>query len=234
MEYVIRQWYPDNQDFKEMLNDYSLKKEYTSKFLDASEAFAAAVEIGEKYPGIAILLYVAAVNVFAPGPDIVLREQIRSAKKLFIEKDIWGNEDVKATCKAAHEKANFIRISKFLEEEFTEALKQIPSVQGMSPEDLAKKEDEARKISEQIISFSHLTRHEAKIDKKNSKIVIMDQGGDMHILTKLDNEGKGRVSDKPISGIFQLKISEFKKVLEPAKKGCAYTIAKNIKIWYQK
>jgi len=214
-------------------NDFSNLEEHLSErnmdlnILDASEAFVAAAEIEKKFIGPAILLYVSSVNAFAPGPDVELREQIRGAKKIFKELNIINNPDVKATYNAAYDKANFVRLTKFLESEFSETLKQ---------SSLGYKNDIIDKIAKDIVAASHKTRHEGKIDP-HKKCIFIGAGSSLSVLDEKDEKklaaGKRLYFGAPINAIHQTNFGS-KPLLRPAKFGSAYCIMKHFKDWVEK
>ncbi|MFH1900847.1 MAG: hypothetical protein ABIK26_01190 [Candidatus Omnitrophota bacterium] len=209
------------------LEEHLSERNVDSNILDASEAFVAATEIEKKFIGPAILLYVSSVNAFAPGPDVELREQIRGAKKIFKELNIINNPDVKATYNAAYDKANFVRLTKFLESEFSETLKQ---------SSLNYKDNIRKKIVKGMVAASHKTRHEGKIDPRRRSTIVV-AGGSIHDLDEKDMKklkAEGRLSfDGCINGIFQTEFSS-KPLLRPAKFGSAYCIMKHFKDWVEK
>ncbi|MFH1904068.1 MAG: hypothetical protein ABIK53_00880 [bacterium] len=209
------------------LEEHLSERNMDSNILDASEAFVAATEIEKKFIGPAILLYVSSVNAFAPRPDVELREQIRGAKKIFKELNIINNPDVKATYDAAYDKANFVRLTKFLESEFSEALKQ---------SSLNYKDNIREKIVKGIVAASHKTRHEGKIDPRRRGTIVV-AGGSIYDLDEKDMkklEAEGRLSfDGRINGIFQTEFSS-KPLLRPAKFGSAYCIMEHFKYGVEK
>ena len=216
----------NSKDFSN-LEEHLSERNVDSNILDASEAFVAATEIEKKFIGPAILLYVSSVNAFAPGPDVELREQIRNAKKIFKKYNIINNPDVKATYDAAYDKANFVRLTKFLESKFSEALRQ---------SSLNRKDNIREKIVKGIVAASHKTRHEGKIDPRR-KSVIVAAGGSIHELDEKDQKKleteKRLYFGARINGIFQTEFSS-KPLLRPAKFGSAYCIVKHFKDWVEK
>lgn len=209
------------------LEEHLSERNVDSNILDASEAFVAATEIEKKFIGPAILLYVSSVNAFALSPDVELRKQIHGAKKIFKELNIINNPDVTATYDAAYDKANFVRLTKFLELEFSEALKQ---------SSLGYKDDIIDKIAKDIVATSHKTRHEGKIDPRK-KCIFISAGGSLYVLDEKDEKklkkGKRLSFDGRINLIHQANFSS-KPLLCPAKFGSAYCIMKHFKDWTEK
>lgn len=193
--------------------------------LDAAEAFAAAMDIEYRYPAPAVLLYISAINVFAPGPDVELRADLRKAKKTMEEAGIWKSDSVQKMYNAAHERANFIRVSEFLRQEL---------VKGMTEAHFSdttgnrKRED----IADLIVATANRARHEAQIDSTKRHIAIQTADGNLSVVTEdgekeLFETGSLRV-DGSVVEIFPLEFSETKGLLQPAKIGSVFAILRRM------
>jgi len=190
-------------------------RERVDRLLCAGEAYCAAGEIAERFPGPALLLYGAAVNALAEGPDVPLRGQIKEAEKAIarVRKELLSAKNLKATFRAAYQKAAFGKVCEQMRLEFGRGL-----LEG------GYRTDEAERLAKEIVDATHRVRHEAHIDEHRGKVLV-EAGGKLTSFDSDEIRNGVRVGNGPVRGIFPFVYRPFRHLLRPAKIGCASTIA---------
>ena len=124
-----------------------------------------------------------------------------------------ANADIRAAFDAASAKAGFVRVGRFMREEFARGLMRA----GME-------EDRARESAKKIVEVTHDVRHRARVDDRASMTVIGDSEG-----VKMVPEGQAmpRLSG-PVRFMASVPTSRFFPLVSAARIGCANTIASRI------
>lgn len=217
----------DRQELVKLLRQQANKK-LVSKVLDSGKCFVAATKLEREFVGPAILLYVAAVDIFRDGPNKELKKHIKEAKKLFKEKEIGGNENVEAIVKTASDAAIHKPFKRFAVGEFEEGLRKANYSEGS-----LYNVNDPRDLAERIVKASNAVRHQAKIDWTKTVELFITADGTLQSLEQkkkkeLEERGSYKVAKGPIHDICSLTVASFSELIQPARLGSANAITKRV------
>lgn len=180
--------------------------EDTNKIILASFAYAVAKKLSCEYPGPAILLFGAAIDILESNPRTELADKIQSAKTKIRDASLQEDPDIKEMINGASEFAKLDKVSEKLRQGFSAGLKQSSKY---SDEDI-------KNLIPRIVEATHAVRH---------KGIIYRFGWNFSVKEDKDR-GSSDASffQSPKEVIFTGDL--LKDLLEPAKIGCANVISK--------
>jgi len=125
------------------------QSEQSNALMLAGSAYGAARAIQDRFPGPAILLYGAALNVAGSAPQIQLRSSIESAEEKLKSFSCLDDPDIRELVRAAKERASFDKVSEMLRQEFSSGLRRSGKYN----------DDEIAYAVPRIVSATHDVRH---------------------------------------------------------------------------
>ncbi len=185
------------------------KSEESNALVAAGMAYGAAKRMMSDYPGPAILLFGAALNVIGSAPNTELQGIIKRAESVMAAKGLGTNEDIKQIIRAAKERAEFDKVSQMLRDEFSQGLKDSQKYS----------EDKINEVVPNIVRVTHDVRHRGLIERLQWKNIIVEEGGSS------TNIGYIREIDEIIFTDDLLQ-----ELLECAQVGCAFSILRRLKM----
>ncbi len=209
--YSSYSWKPNEQELDKLFSP-RVGQESVQKLFDSADIFVIATSIERKFPGPAILLYVAAVEAFLEGPDTELKSQIHEAKDIFDKLRISGDPNVKAVVAAASERAQFAKVTSFVKKEFEKGI----CAAGYPQKD-------STGLAKRIVRASNDVRHRAQPNPASHRELVAFNDGTLH-----DLDQQEIVPRNGAIGSFQFTAGKFDVLLEPARRGSANVLSKRI------
>lgn len=151
IEYSHEDWRPTVSELLDLLE----KSESINEIVAAGMVYGSALIIGQDYPGPAILLYGAALNVIGSAPNVKLNDAINRSKVKLKELDLTENQDIRDLIIAAEERASFDRVNKMLKDEFAEGLRDSGTLD----------EKFIQEVVPKIVAVTHDVRHKGLIER---------------------------------------------------------------------
>lgn len=143
------------------------RAESTNAIVAAGMSYGAAKSIGDDYPGPAILLYGAALNVIGSAPNVELNAAIARSKDKLNEYSLMEDHDIREIIEAAKQRASFDKVSQMLRNEFASGLK-----------DSGRFDDELiADVVPKIVNVTHDVRHKGLIERILWKNLVIEVGG---------------------------------------------------------
>ncbi|MEZ6186684.1 MAG: hypothetical protein R3F62_16945 [Planctomycetota bacterium] len=198
-----------------------------SDLLVAAESFVAASTIRNDFPGPAIVLYLSGVNRFIGNQgDVEGRLAVKRATKLLRSRGCLEDPDVRRMRELAFERTSFARTSSFLRSQLEEAL----ASSGKAPA-------EARDLAKRVVEAGNKSRHEAEVSGSYESARVVT-GTELRALSPeemkhWEQDPKLVVPRRPLLAARGVVLHEFSALVEPARIGCAYTIANNLRVALQ-
>lgn len=192
-------WRPTVSQLLELLP----QSDSTNAIVSAGMAYGAGYSIEKEFPGPAILLYGAALNVIGSAPNTDLAISISKAKRKLEESPLANDQDLKVLIRAATERASFDKVSQMLRDEFTNGLTDSGLYRREFIDDIVPK----------IVKVTHDVRHKGLIERLFWKRKTVGYGGSstdvgfMHLIKEVEF-----IDD------------ELRNVLPYAQQGCAFSI----------
>jgi hypothetical protein len=144
-------WRPSISELISLL----LKAECANAIVASGMAYGAAKSVAEWFPGPAILLFGAALNVLGTAPNVELQEAITKARELLEEHGLASQPEIGEVLRAAKERATFDKVSQMLREEFSNGLRASGRYEESRITDVAVK----------IVKVTHDVRHKGLIER---------------------------------------------------------------------
>lgn len=198
-------WNPTREELLSILKP----SDATNEIILASFAYSVAKKLSCEYPGPAILLFGAAIDILVSNPRTELADRIESAKTKLKNASLLKDPDIDAIIKAASYFAELDKVSEKLQQEFSAGLRQSGKY---SDEDI-------QNLVPRIVKVTHDVRHKGIIYRFSWKFSV-----------ERESTGKDRGSsdagffNAPEKVVFTGDLLE--DLLEPAKLGCANVIFK--------
>ena len=143
------------------------KSEQSNSVVAAGMAYGAGKNILNYYPGPAILLFGAALNVIGNSPNIELQESINRSKIILAESHLDQNEDITQLLLAAEQRASFDKVSQMLRGEFSQGLRDSGKYNNEKIKDVTRK----------IVNITHDVRHRGLIERIEWKKIKVEEDG---------------------------------------------------------
>ena len=183
------------------------KSETSNSIVAAGMAYGAGKGIMQDYPGPAILLFGAALNVIGSAPNVELQDAVNQAEEILKENGLEKVEEVKKLIQAGKERASFDKVTQMLKNEFTQGL-----------EDSGKYSHETiTNIVPNIVNVTHDVRHRGLIERIEWKNIRIEIGGSS------TNAGYMHEIDEVVFGDDILQ-----GLVKYAKEGCAFSILRRL------
>jgi hypothetical protein len=179
----------------------------TNALVASGMAYGSAKSIEIDFPGPAILLYGAALNVIGSSPNTALSNSILIAEEKLITEGLGEDPDIRIMLHAAKERASFDKVSQMLRDEFRHGLL-----------DSGFDEETVSEVVPKIVSATHDVRHKGLIERLYWTHRTEDYGG----------------SSTDAAYLHQIEEVEFKddilrSLLSYAAIGCSFSILRRIK-----
>lgn len=183
------------------------KSETSNSIVAAGMAYGAGKGIMQDYPGPAILLFGAALNVIGSAPNVELQEAVKRAEEMLKENGLGENEDVKKLIQAGKERASFDKVTQMLKNEFAQGLED----SGKYPNEII------ANVVPKIVNVTHDVRHRGLVERIEWKNIKVEIGGSS------TNIGYMHEIDEVIFGDDILQ-----ELATYAKVGCAFSILRRL------
>ena len=185
-------------------------------YVAAGGAYGAAIQIGEQFPGAAILLFGAALNAVGDLPDVDLHSAIASCIEKLATYGLVQDRDISAVLEAARQRAQFDKVGEMLRRDFRAGLVACGRYAS----------DHIDKLVPRIVNATHRVRHDAVVDLEGW--AEMNGTGGIYIA-----DGR-KIQDRPefTDPFFQVTHPEkmmfgkplFNELLGPARDGCSFSL----------